>query len=54
MFNIIYFDLLNSYVAMYRGIAMKIIGWITMYVDGSSVGECSPVYDMKEWLDGLV
>lgn len=30
---------------------VKIIGWITIYLEGSAVAEYSPVYDMKEWIN---
>lgn len=30
---------------------MKIIGWITIHLEGSAVSEYSPVYDMKEWIN---
>jgi|DEB0MinimDraft_10_1074344.scaffolds.fasta_scaffold870544_1 hypothetical protein len=30
---------------------MKVIGWIEIYSDDSMVGECSPYYDLLEWIE---
>lgn len=30
---------------------MKVIGWIEIFSDDSIVGQCSPYYDLNEWIE---
>jgi len=30
---------------------MTIVGWIEIYKDGAIVAECSPYYDLAEWIE---
>lgn len=30
---------------------MTVLGWIEVETEGNFVLECSPYYDLKEWLD---